>query len=1007
MVKKKIDNRIRVMIENGVKLGHRTMFIIIGDKARDQVPILYDILTKSTVKARPTVLWCYKNKDEAISNHGRKRAKKIAAGKIDVNDADMFDTFRVSTTIHGRYYSETHAVLGRTYGVCVLQDFEALTPNLLARTVETVEGGGLIILLLKTMQSLKQLYTMSMDVHKRFRTEAHQTVTCRFNERLILSLAECKRCLVVNDDLTVLPLSSKTINVDAVNPAEIDKSENNEMLQDLRESLRDTPPAGPLVAQCRTYDQARAVAQFIEALAEKQLKPPTTLTAARGRGKSAAMGLSIAAAIAFGYVNVYVTSPHPENLITLFEFVLKGFDALDYQEHSDYTIIRSTNPDYKKAIIRININRSNRQTIQYIAPTDTHLLNAADLLVIDEAAAIPLPLVKKMMGPYLIFMASTINGYEGTGRSLSLKLMTQLQKDNNAPPPIKLEESIRYSEGDDIEAWLINLLCLDTTTVPNISSGCPTPEACDLYYIDRDALFSYHKAAESFLHRLVSIYVASHYKNSPNDLQMMSDAPAHHLFCLLGPIQRKDQLPEILVVVQVALEGEISSQTISDSLGRGKKASGDLIPWNVAEQFGDREFPKLSGVRVVRIATHPNYQRMGYGKRAIKLLRDYYQGKFTDISENPQGGENANGIEEVDEDQLGILKEQIRPRRSIPTLLKRLNERVPEHIDYLGTSYGLTQELLKFWKSLGFVPVYISQKSNDITGEHSCIMLHTLDKSGASPEKKCAEWLSLYFNDFRRRIIKLLSKTFREFSATLALSIIDNKWATFEQKALDKHTLDVYFLPHDIERLEAYSRNQIEYRLILDLVTDISYIYFQGKMHELQIDTLQKAVLLGIGVQGKTVDAIAAELNMPGNQILAKFYDMIKKTAKYMLGVIEGHIESHMKSETQLNRGEEFVPVSLSLNDELEETAQQLSKKQKEELKKLKRESLKEFAIKGTDEDWSKALTNSDGKTKLISVKSGIKRLEDGVEDIAPKEQPKAKKVKMGKKMKASMKSLI
>lgn len=67
MVKKKIDNRIRVMIENGVKLGHRTMFIIVGDKGRDQVPILYDMLTKSTVKTRPTVLWCYKTKDEAIS----------------------------------------------------------------------------------------------------------------------------------------------------------------------------------------------------------------------------------------------------------------------------------------------------------------------------------------------------------------------------------------------------------------------------------------------------------------------------------------------------------------------------------------------------------------------------------------------------------------------------------------------------------------------------------------------------------------------------------------------------------------------------------------------------------------------------------------------------------------------------------------------------------------------------------------------------------------------------
>lgn len=39
-------------------------------------------------------------------------------------------------------------------------------------------------------------------------------------------------------------------------------------------------------------------------------------------------------------------------------------------------------------------------------------LGQAELLVIDEAAAIPLPLVKKLLGPYLVFMASTINGWE-------------------------------------------------------------------------------------------------------------------------------------------------------------------------------------------------------------------------------------------------------------------------------------------------------------------------------------------------------------------------------------------------------------------------------------------------------------------------------------------------------------------------------------------------------------------------------------------------------------------
>lgn len=45
---------------------------------------------------------------------------------------------------------------------CVTQDFEAVTPNLLARTIETVEGGGIVVLLLRTMNSLKQLYTMIM-----------------------------------------------------------------------------------------------------------------------------------------------------------------------------------------------------------------------------------------------------------------------------------------------------------------------------------------------------------------------------------------------------------------------------------------------------------------------------------------------------------------------------------------------------------------------------------------------------------------------------------------------------------------------------------------------------------------------------------------------------------------------------------------------------------------------------------------------------------------------------
>jgi N-acetyltransferase 10 len=89
-----------------------------------------------------------------------------------------------------------------------------------------------------------------------------------------------------------------------------------------------------------------------------------TLTAARGRGKSAALGLAMAAALAHGYSNIFVTSPSPENLKTLFEFVFKGMDALGYEEHLDYDIAQSTNPEFNKAIVRVNIFRKHRQTIQ-------------------------------------------------------------------------------------------------------------------------------------------------------------------------------------------------------------------------------------------------------------------------------------------------------------------------------------------------------------------------------------------------------------------------------------------------------------------------------------------------------------------------------------------------------------------------------------------------------------------------------------------------------------------
>ena len=53
--------------------------------------------------------------------------------------------------------------------------------------------------------------------------------------------------------------------------------------------------------------------QLVDKVSEKSLKCTISLTAGRGRGKSAALGISIASAIVYGFSNIFVTAPSPEN----------------------------------------------------------------------------------------------------------------------------------------------------------------------------------------------------------------------------------------------------------------------------------------------------------------------------------------------------------------------------------------------------------------------------------------------------------------------------------------------------------------------------------------------------------------------------------------------------------------------------------------------------------------------------------------------------------------------
>ena len=67
-----------------------------------QVVILHHMLSKAAVKARPSVLWCFK-KELGFSSHRQKKMKnlqkKIKHGKLDVSEDDPFELFVASTTI--------------------------------------------------------------------------------------------------------------------------------------------------------------------------------------------------------------------------------------------------------------------------------------------------------------------------------------------------------------------------------------------------------------------------------------------------------------------------------------------------------------------------------------------------------------------------------------------------------------------------------------------------------------------------------------------------------------------------------------------------------------------------------------------------------------------------------------------------------------------------------------------------------------------------------------------
>ena len=978
MIRKKIDDKIQILLKNSISKNERSMFLIIGDKGRDQISNLHNFYSQINPGKKLNILWCYKN-ELGFSNHARKKMKKIKKqmnkGVFELNDENAFDLFISTADIKFCYYHETQRILGTTFGMLILQDFEAITPNLLCRTIETVQGGGVIIFLLSNMTSLKQLYTLSMDVHDRYRTEKNKDIEPRFNERFILSLTSCKNVLAVDDELNLLPITNNMKNM-VIEEKAIDESEENifiskreKELNDLKKSLQNKNPIGPLLNLCKTVDQAKAIMCLVDIISEKNPKNTVSLTSGRGRGKSSGMGLGVAGAVVYGYSNIIITAPSPENLKTFFEFLIKGLNALNYTEHKDYIIQEGTG-DFKGSIISIDIIKDHKQTIKYILPTDILLFQLAELLIIDEAAAIPLNIVKRILPDCVTFMASTIQGYEGTGRSLSIKLIDEMRNNQKMSgsrilKEISLSQAIRYADNDPIELWLNKLLILDATSAESFEDSLEDPSKLELYMVNRDTLFSYHKGSEAFLKKIMSLFVSSHYKNSPNDLQLLSDAPSHKIFVLCKALDKQKKakgLPDIYCAIQVCEEGGISKDVILTNNKRGLKPSGDLIPWTISEHYQDQEFAHMTSIRIVRIACHPDCQRMGYGSKALELLSHYYEGKFIKLDDDEE-------IEESGDEKEKTGKKKLKP------LLSKLEDIKPPFIYYLGTSFGLTNTLYNFWQKNGYKPLYIAMNSNSITGEHSCIMIKPLNEGNiklltedinTNNINQKIKWFIPFSVDFKHRLTSLLSFNFNKLNIKLCLSILEPHITTStandddngneddiagNKKDMKKSEIELFLTKFDFKRMELYSRNMTNYNMIIDLIPTIANLYFNKKIY-VPLSYIQAGVLLGVGLQRKSFDEIVQEFNIEINQLLAMFNKMVKKFVNYIKNVYQKDIE--MEEEKDYAENKEILKtknefgknILKEMQKELKGEGDKIIEKDRETKKKYMEEKLKKMEQK-------------------------------------------------------------
>ena len=292
------------------------------------------------------------------------------------------------------------------------------------------------------------------------------------------------------------------------------------------------------------------------------------LTAKRGRGKSALLGM-LANQI---QAPVYLTAPNKSAVHSVIEFSEGGIEFIA----PDELAIRLQNePEFSQSA----------------------------WLIVDEAAMIPLPLLQEYSRYFQhIVFSTTIHSYEGTGRGFELKFKRKIHRTFQH---FELKQPLRWQENDPLEDFIDDLLLLNTE-----DEFQQFPFQPHLPYQIREVQKPHHIA------EFYGLMTLAHYRTSPLDLRRLLDGENQRFYFA-------EYQQNLLGAIWALEEGNMTDDELIIQIQQGKRRpKGNLVPQALCFHENLPQACKLRSLRISRIAVQPNWQKKGIGQNLMKFMEN-------------------------------------------------------------------------------------------------------------------------------------------------------------------------------------------------------------------------------------------------------------------------------------------------------------------------------------------------------------------------------------------------